>query len=187
MNNRYLFSSQRLGFRNWVDSDVEKMAKISGDPVVMEFFPSTQSFVHTSGFVDRMKRQYDEVGFCYFAVETIIDSEFIGFLGLSNVTFDADFTPCVDIGWRFDKRIWNQGYATEGGQRCLSYGFETLNLDEIYSIASVVNVKSERIMKKIGMQKVNHFVHPSLSEYPMIEDCMLYRINKDTHVANRQR
>ena len=47
--------------------------------------------------------------------------------------------------------MWNRGYATEGAKRCLEYGFEVLNIPKIYSITPAVNVKSERIMQKIGI------------------------------------
>ena len=41
MSDKYLFTSERLGFRNWIDSDIAKMIDISSDPDVMEFFPAT--------------------------------------------------------------------------------------------------------------------------------------------------
>ena len=34
----YLFKSERLGFRNWVDSDISLMTDISGDAEVMKYF-----------------------------------------------------------------------------------------------------------------------------------------------------
>ena len=75
----------------------------------------------------------------------------IGFIGLNVQSFVSDFTPCVDIGWRLKSSVWNNGYVTEGARRCLEYGFEVLNIPKIYSITPVVNVKSERIMQKIGI------------------------------------
>jgi RimJ/RimL family protein N-acetyltransferase len=48
--NKYLFTSERLGFRNWNDSDIEKMAAINNDPDVMEFFPATATYSQTADF-----------------------------------------------------------------------------------------------------------------------------------------
>ena len=46
MSDKYLFTSERLGFRNWIDSDVDKMIDISSDPDVMEFFPATATKIN---------------------------------------------------------------------------------------------------------------------------------------------
>ena len=172
----YLFKSDRLGFRNWLASDQEKLAVINADMEVMEFFPSTRSVTETKIFIERMRKQYGDKGYCYFAVDVLEDGEFIGFIGLSEQNFDADFTPCIDIGWRLAKTAWNKGYATEGAKRCLEYGFEALHLDNIYSIAPVANIKSQQVMKKIGMRKVKTFDHPQLLDNARLRKCVLYVI-----------
>ncbi|MEZ4772620.1 MAG: GNAT family N-acetyltransferase [Bacteroidia bacterium] len=172
----YLFTSARLGFRNWEDADLEGMARINADEKVMEFFPSVATEKETHEFITRMQAQFSEKGFCYFAVDRLEDHSFIGFIGLSEKTFEADFTPCIDIGWRLDCAEWNKGYATEGAKRCLEYAFEDLRLNNIYSIAPKVNVKSEQVMKKIGMIKLYEFAHPLLKNDERLENCVLYMI-----------
>ena len=160
----YTFKSERLGFRNWKSTDVEAMAAISANPSVMEFFPSTQSKEHVQGFIKNMQEEFNEYGFCYFAVDRLEDEQMIGFIGLHNVTFEAPFTPCVDIGWRLSPKAWGRGYATEGAKRCLEYAFDELKLVSVKSIAPVINVKSINVMKKIGMQEVEIFKHPLLKD-----------------------
>ena len=174
----YIFKSERLGFRNWTASDVEKMALLNSDKDVMEFFPNTETLEQTQNFIERMQQQFLEKGFCYFAVDELATNEFIGFIGLSEKTFESDFTPCVDIGWRLSKNFWNRGFATEGAKRCLEFGFEDLKLEKIVAIAPKVNVKSEAVMRKIGMRKVKNFQHPLLQLYPQIQECVLYEIIK---------
>ena len=176
--NTYLFKSERLGFRNWLDSDLPKMLEISSNPVVMEFFPSVQDEEHTRGFIQRMQREFEEKGFCYFAVERLDNGQFIGFIGLSEQHYDTDFTPCVDIGWRIHPKHWNQGFATEGAKRCLVYAFEVLKLENIKAIAPMINKKSERVMQKIGMRKVKTFDHPLLRSSEKLRQCVLYEAEK---------
>lgn len=36
---KYIFTSQRLGFRNWKSTDIEDLYEINSDKRVMEFFP----------------------------------------------------------------------------------------------------------------------------------------------------
>ncbi len=173
-NTQYLFKSERLGFRQWLDSDLVQMIEINTDPLVMEYFPSIPSEEQTLAFVKKMKVQFETKGYCYFAVEKLKNNEFIGFIGLSEPTFESDFTPCIDIGWRLKSSEWNNGFATEGAKTCLKFGFENLKIKTIYSIAPIVNEKSILVMEKIGMAKVKNFMHPLLKDYPYLEDCVLY-------------
>ncbi len=174
----YLFQSDRLGFRNWTSDDVDVLSKINADARVMEFFPSTQSRQITRQFVERMQRQFNERGHCYFAVDLLSVERCIGFIGLSYQNYTAYFTPAVDIGWRLHHAYWNQGLATEGARRCLSYGFNVLHLDEIYSVASEQNGKSIRVMEKIGMTRDGHIHHPALKNYAHLSACHVYKITK---------
>ncbi|MBK8672009.1 MAG: GNAT family N-acetyltransferase [Bacteroidetes bacterium] len=148
----YLFKSQRLGFRNWESADIDELHKINSDKKVMEFFPRVSTRKQTIEFIEKMKSQFSEKGFCYYAVDKLDDKNFIGFIGLSEQTFIADFTPCVDIGWRIKYSEWNKGFATEGAIKCLQYAFEVLKIEEIFSIAPKINLKSTHIMAKIGLK-----------------------------------
>lgn len=177
MSPSYIFTSQRLGFRTWLPEDIPDLAAINADPAVMEFFPSTQSLQQTENFINRMIKQYEEKHFCYFAVERLDTKEFIGFTGLMEPTYEADFTPCVDIGWRLAQKHWGNGFATEAAKRCLEYAFAVLELDYVVATCPQVNTPSEAVMKKIGMQKIRSFQHPLLTDNERLRECLLYRIN----------
>lgn len=172
----YLFTSERLGFRNWKISDMSKMTAINGNPNVMQFFPSVQDEIHTARFIQRMQTEFETKGFCYFAVDKLNENEFIGFIGLSEQTFESPFTPCVDIGWRLAESAWNQGFATEGAKRCLKYASEVLKLKTVKAIAPELNLNSIRVMQKIGMIKVGTFEHPLLKNFKRLETCIFYEI-----------
>ncbi len=170
----YLFTSKRLGFRNWNSNDIEPLFQINNDDDVMQFFPYKPSKQETRDFIYRMQEMQKEKGFCYFAVDILELNEFIGFIGLCKQTYLEELTPFVDIGWRLKNSIWNQGYATEGAKACLDYGFNVIRLEKIYSVAPEINKKSELIMKKIGMQRVKTFDHPKLANYKELVSCVLY-------------
>ena len=175
----YLFKSERLGFRNWSEKDKPKMSKINSNSKVMAFFPSTPNTEQTEQFINRMQKQYLEKGFCYFAVDTLENNEFIGFIGISEQNFKSDFTPCVDIGWRLAEKEWGKGYATEGAKKCLDFAFNDIGLKTIKSICQKINDKSERVMEKLGMKKIHTFNHPLLKEYKTLESCVLYEIERE--------
>ena len=177
----YIFQSSRLGFRDWRESDLDELYSINSNKEVMEFFSTSYSREETYHFIKRMQAQYARTGLSYFAVEKLENRELIGFIGLAEQFFSADFTPCVDIGWRLKPSVWNKGYATEGAKACLAHGFNKLALVQIYAIAPAVNTKSEGIMQKIGMEKIKLFEHPMLLNDPRLKTCLLYRITKEQH------
>lgn len=175
---KYIFQSERLGFRNWIESDIEKMAAINADIDVMQFFPGIQTPQHTAQFIERMQKLFKEKGFCYFAVDKLENHELIGFIGLAEQKFEADFTPCIDIGWRLAKQEWNNGFATEGAKRCLDFAFNNLQLKKIVATAPQINLPSINVMKKIGMQYISAFEHPLLKTDERLKSCVLYEMTK---------
>ncbi len=175
---KHIFTSERLGFRNWNLTDIDKMHEINSDEKVMEFFPKILTKKQTNEFIERMKTQFQDKGFCYFAVDKLEDNEFIGFIGLSEQTYEAEFTPCVDIGWRIKSSEWNKGYASEGAKKCLEYALSNLKIENIFSIAPKINTKSEHIMTKIGMKKQFEFEHSLLTNDDRLKICVLYKTEK---------
>jgi 3-dehydroquinate dehydratase/shikimate dehydrogenase len=107
-------------------------------------------------------------------------ADFVGFIGLAEPSFNAHFTPAVEVGWRLAFDHWGKGYATEGAKAALEYGFETLNLNEIVSFTAIQNMRSRRIMEKIGMQHdpKDDFDHPKLPEGHPLRRHVLYRMNQ---------
>lgn len=172
---KYIFTSERLGFRNWNLTDIDKMHEINSDEKVMEFFPSIPTKEQTKEFIERMQNLFANKGFCYFAVDKLEDNEFIGFIGLSEQTYKADFTPCIDIGWRIKSSEWNKGFASEGAKKCLEYALNDLKVKNIYSIAPKINTKSEHIMTKIGLKKQYEFEHSLLTNFEKLKTCLLYK------------
>lgn len=171
---KYAIKTARLGLRNWKLEDLAPMTALNQDPEVMRFFPSMPDEKATANYIKKMQSQFVKTKYCYFAAELLTTQEFIGFIGLMYQEYVADFTPCVDIGWRLKQSAWGKGYATEGAKACLNYAFDTLNIPEIYSIAPVINIPSISVMRKIGMTFSKTFHHPALSDFPALEECALY-------------
>ncbi len=171
----YLFTTPRLGFRRWQASDLEAFTAINSDPVVMHFFQRPLTKEDTLAMMERMECLYEEKEFCYFAVDILESRALLGTIGLGWKTFEADFTPTVDLGYRIGKTWWNQGFSTEGAAACLDYARQ-LQIPKVVSMASIGNLASIQIMKKIGMQYWKDFDHSELQEHPEIQRCSLYHI-----------
>ena len=172
----YLFRSERLGFRKWKDEDFDPFCRMSRDPQVMKYFLKTLDPKETEALIGRIKKQFDKRHYGLYAVDHLESKSFIGFIGFLYCDFEAAFTPCVEIGWRLDRRFWNQGLATEGAKACLSYGQKVLKFAEVYSFTALENRPSERVMQKIGLTKIGEFNHPKVPQGHALEKHHLYHI-----------
>jgi len=176
-----IFKSDRLHFRNWTEQDRLPFREMGVSPEVMEFFPGLLTEAESDALVDRAMAHYEEKGYTVYAVDRIDQGkeEYIGFIGLYTPRFELDFGPdSTEIGWRTKPSSWGVGLATEGARAVLKYAFEHLELSKIYSMTSVTNKRSEKVMKKIGMKHVRFFDHPELpSDSPLLKHT-LYCIDK---------
>src|SRR5690606_29831698 len=157
-----VLETSRLILRDWQHSDLEPFCHLNADEEVMNFFPKALTTEQTMTLHQVIVTEFKEYGFGLYAVEVKETNEFIGFIGFHRATFDADFTPCVEIGWRLKKEAWGKGYATEGAKACLQYGFSNLGFNEVYSFTADINTPSKNVMKKIGLNFIKTFDHPKI-------------------------
>lgn len=178
--------TERLVLREWRDADRAPYAALNGDPAVMEHFPARLTAEQSDQMVDRIIAKWDLHGHGLWAVEIAATGEFIGFVGLVAPDWSASFTPCVEVGWRLAKASWGHGYAPEGAEAALAWGFANVQLpgDEIHSFTTVANAKSRRVMDKLGMthDPADDFDHPMV---PHWHGCrhVRYRISRERHAA----
>jgi RimJ/RimL family protein N-acetyltransferase len=137
----------------------------------MEHFPSTMTREQSDAFADFNIATIAERGWGLWAVEA--DGVFIGFVGLN----EPRFRPGVEIGWRFARHAWGHGYATEAAQAVLEFARDALGLDEVISFTSTTNMRSQRVMERIGMthDPRDDFDHPNVDD-PRLRRHVLYRL-----------
>ncbi len=169
----------RLLLRPWKDEDAVPFYMMCQDPEVMEYFPNLWSMDMVRSFIDRMNAQLADKTFTLWAVEGKITKEFMGFIGLNCPVWEAAFTPCVEIGWRLALAFWGNGYATEGALAVLEYAFKGLKLPQIVAFTVPDNLKSRKVMEKIGMTRdlEGDFLHPKVDHQHPLARHFLYRIN----------
>lgn len=174
----YTISTERLGLREWLEADLQSFSEMNKDVEVMKYFPKTLDENESYEMVQGMKMHFKKNGFGLFAVENKLTGKFIGFTGFAIPSFDSYFTPCIEIGWRYQKEFWNRGLATEAAKACLEYGFDILGFTRVLSFTSAINSNSIKVMKRIGMRKAGEFDHPSIE--PMNKLCkhVLYEIRR---------
>jgi RimJ/RimL family protein N-acetyltransferase len=176
-------ATERLILRRWRDSDREPFARLNADPEVMRHFLRPLTREESDAFVDRIETRFGERGYGLWAVERKEDGTFLGFTGLAYQTFEAPFTPCVEIGWRFDRAAWGHGYATEAARTALHFGFDEVGLDEIVSFTSLSNAPSIRVMERIGLHRDprDDFDYPNMPEGHPLRRHLLYRLKREEY------
>ena len=173
-----MLETERLILRRWQDSDREPFAEMNADPRVMEFFPDCLTREESDQLIENIESHFDNRGFGLFATELKAESKLVGFIGLHVASFQAHFTPCVEIGWRIAASYWGKGLATEGSREVIRYAFEWLRLENLVSFTVPENVPSRRLMEKLGMthNPVDDFDHPRLPPGHRLRRHVLYRL-----------
>ncbi len=72
------------------------------------------------------------------------------------------------------------GLATEGARAVIRYAFEDLGLDSLVSFTVPENLRSRRVMEKLGMthDPADDFDHPRLPEGHPMRRHVLYRLKR---------
>ncbi len=141
-----IISSERCYLREWTVDDAGFLYELNSDPEVLEYtgdeaFSSLES---AQGFI-KSYTHYKDHGFGRWLVCLKETDTPIGFCGLRK------HNDYVDLGFRFMKKHWGKGYATEVSEACLQYGFHDLNLDSIIARVAIDNHASIRVIEKLGM------------------------------------
>lgn len=173
--------TKRLILREWGSEDIQAFAALNQDPQVMEFFPGLKSLEESKAFIQKSQEHFKLHSFGWYAVELKNTGKFIGSVGLFYIDPIFPFAPAVEIGWRLAAQYWGYGYATEAARAVLRYGFTKFGFGEIVAVTVPNNLKSQRVMEKIGMiRDINgDFANPKLPVDHPLSMHVLYRITKD--------
>ena len=156
--------TERLMLRRWRDSDREPFAQLNADAEVMRFFPAPLTREQSDGLAARADALFDLHGYGLWALERRDTGEFIGFTGLAPMLEGIPGSGGVEVGWRLAESAWGQGFATEAATAALRFGFETLGLAEVNSITAVINIRSRKVMERLGLQVGGEFDYPKVPE-----------------------
>jgi len=160
-NMRYYIETDRLLMRDLLAADAEGMYELDSDPDVHRYVgrnPVT-TIERSREIIDIIRTQYDTNGIGRWAVIEKSTGNFIGWSGLKLMTeLTNGHINYLDVGYRFIKRYWGQGYAKETARAAVDYAWHALGAADVYGMADVENVASCKVLESTGMQLIEHFL-----------------------------
>ena len=158
--------TERLVLRPWRADDLDELAAIYGDPEVMRYIldGSVRDREQTAVHLEKMTANWAARGFGLFAVEVRETGALAGWAGHAVPEFLPEVMPAVEIGWRLGRPFWGYGYATEAARAALRFGFVERDLDRVISIRHPDNLRSGRVMDKLGLRFDRHTTVPEYGQ-----------------------
>ncbi|SHJ58004.1 Acetyltransferase (GNAT) domain-containing protein [Hymenobacter daecheongensis DSM 21074] len=152
--------TDRLILRELLPTDEAAMFEMDADPEVHRYLGNkpVTTIEQSRALIAFVRQQYVENGIGRWAVVEKQTGAFVGWSGLKLVAGPTNGrTNYHDLGYRFLRRYWGRGYATETAVASVRYGFDVLRLPRICGIADVRNVASNQVLQKAGLRFGNTF------------------------------
>ena len=149
-----VIETERLYLKEFSLADAESMFALNLEPEVLKYTGDSAfiSVEEARDFIENYK-QYQLYGFGRWSAFIKDNGEYIGWCGLK---YSEDKNEC-DVGFRFFKKHWKKGFATESAIACVNFGFEKLQIDKIVGRAMSANFASVKVLEKIGMKFTKEF------------------------------
>jgi [ribosomal protein S5]-alanine N-acetyltransferase len=162
---KFFIETERLVLRDLLPEDHLAFFALDSDPDVMKYIgvPPVTDIEQTKKLIDFVRKQYTENGIGRWAVVLKSTNEVIGWAGLKLIKEETnDHINFYDVGYRLLKSHWGKGYASEAALASLKYGFETMQLKEIYGYAMNEHIVSKKVLEKAGLKFVNNFYNDGI-------------------------
>jgi [ribosomal protein S5]-alanine N-acetyltransferase len=156
---KYLFQSERLGFRWWTADDLRLAQELWGDLEVTKFFggPFSEDEVRLRFKRERARRMVH--GFQYWVIELLETGEFVGVCGL------RPYKPAeeiIELGFHLRPKFWGQGLATEAARAAIAYAFEKYAPKKLAAGHHPDNLSSKKVIDKLGFRYSHQEHFPEL-------------------------
>jgi [ribosomal protein S5]-alanine N-acetyltransferase len=144
-----ILETERLILRKVTPEDLNSLYEILSDPIAMKWYPQIYTREETANWISRIQLNYEQYGYCFYAVVPKESGRFAGMCGLLRQIVDE--REEMEVGYMFQRKNWHQGFAAEAAIACRDYGFEHFGRTRIISMINPGNFPSQRVAQKNGM------------------------------------
>ena len=167
--------TERLLLRRWRPDDRPAFTELNGDPEVMRHLPAVLDRAASDAYLDVLEQRWRDNGAGLWAVERRSDGRLLGFTGLNPMPPGTPGAGEWEVGWRFARHAWGQGYATEAGRAALEVALEHLGVPRVWSMTTVGNLRSIAVMRRLGLVEHSRIEHPRLAVGHPLRPHVAYR------------
>lgn len=139
----------RLAFREMTTDDLDDMAALLGDPVVMRHYPRPKGRAEALAWIRWNQRLYRQEGFGLWLLTLRATGEFVGECGLTPQEIAG--TTDIEVGYHVSSALQGHGYATEAAAACRDFARDVLKTKRLIAIIRPGNTPSQRVAEKIGL------------------------------------
>lgn len=144
-----ILETPRLLLRKFTLQDVDALAAVLGDPVVMEFYPAPLDRNGVEEWIGRNLDRYERDGHSLWAMVLKDNGELIGDCGC--IVQEVEGRNEVEVAYHVRRDSWGNGYATEAARACMIYAFRQLGTKRVISMIRPPNLRSRRVAEKNGL------------------------------------
>jgi len=173
--------TDRMILREFTSADVDNLTLLDADPEVTRYInggkPTPRSYIVEKVMPHILVYYKNDDNQGIWAAINKPDHAFMGWFHLRPNRADKNET---ELGYRFRREYWGNGFATEGSKALLAKGFNELNVKLIVAIADPLNIGSRRVMEKIGLRYELEYAEPDgfvVVKYKL--DCKSYSLLQD--------
>jgi len=163
MRNKFLFSSERISVRPFIQSDVNQLLDLMTDKDVMQFIGPRRvmSEIEVQGWLEKKLNVQEEKNTKYAVC--LSTGELIGVCGIDKdigvACLDTEFSGVWDFGYYFRKKYWGQGFATEACKLIVNHLPDNVFIDGVFAFVADGNAASAQVLAKTGFVKYRDTVN----------------------------
>lgn len=150
-----ILETPRLALRELTVDDLDFVADMLGDDVVMRFYPKRLDRAESLEWIERQRMRYDRDGHGLWLVTNRVTGEPLGQVGL--VTHDVARLPeprHPEIGYLLHHRFWHRGFASEAAAAVRDRAFDVYGYRRVISLIRPENEPSQAVARRIGMTPI---------------------------------
>jgi RimJ/RimL family protein N-acetyltransferase len=156
-----ILHTTRLRLEPFAEHHLDGLHEMNARPEVMQYItgqPQTRD--QTAAGIARVQRAWAVLGTSWWALVALSDGRIAG-AGCIQYLRREEAAPeeleqlrinPLEIGWRLHTDFWHQGLASEAAARMSRFAFEKLAAAELLAVRDPQNVRSARVMDRLGMR-----------------------------------
>ena len=154
------FATARLRAERLTAGHFAELRRMESDPDLMAMLGGVRDEAQTAAYLARNLQHWTDYGFGLWMLRETHQNRFAGRAVLRHLLLEG--SDEVEVGYGFYPEFWGRGLATEIATTCLRLGQEELRLPSIVAITLPDNLRSQRVLTKVGLVYEREVSHEGL-------------------------